>query len=75
MVEALRPRDAATLIIIRDRRQVLLGLRSAGHVFMPHNYVFPGGRVDAGDARVPCRASLEAAWIEISQGFAVCSAV
>jgi 8-oxo-dGTP pyrophosphatase MutT (NUDIX family) len=50
----LRPRDAATLIIVRERREVLLGVRSAGHVFMPHLYVFPGGRVDSGDARVPC---------------------
>ncbi len=48
----MRPRDAATLILVRDHREVLLGVRSAGHVFMPHLYVFPGGRVDAGDARV-----------------------
>jgi 8-oxo-dGTP pyrophosphatase MutT (NUDIX family) len=25
---------------------------------MPHKYVFPGGRVDPGDARVPCPVSL-----------------
>ena len=50
----MKPRDAATLIIVRNRREVLLGVRSAGHVFMPHLYVFPGGRVDPGDARVPC---------------------
>lgn len=50
----LRPRDAATLIILRDEREVLLGVRNANHVFMPHRYVFPGGRVDPGDARVPC---------------------
>lgn len=50
----MRPRDAATLIIVRKRREVLVGVRSAGHVFMPHLYVFPGGRVDPGDARVPC---------------------
>ena len=50
----MRPRDAATLIIVREKREVLLGVRSAGHVFMPHLYVFPGGRVDPGDARVPC---------------------
>jgi 8-oxo-dGTP pyrophosphatase MutT (NUDIX family) len=39
---------------VREQREVLLGVRSAGHVFMPHLYVFPGGRVDPGDARVPC---------------------
>ena len=55
----MRPRDAATLIIVRDNREVLLGVRSAGHVFMPHLYVFPGGRVDAGDARVPCPVGLQ----------------
>ena len=54
----MKPRDAATLIIVRDQREVLLGVRSAGHVFMPHMYVFPGGRVDAGDARVPCPVNL-----------------
>tara|TARA_R110002110_G_scaffold415561_2_gene650927 strand:+ start:143713 stop:144363 length:651 start_codon:yes stop_codon:yes gene_type:complete len=56
----MKPRDAATLIIIRNRREVLLGLRNARHVFMPHRYVFPGGSVDAGDARVPCPIDLPA---------------
>ena len=46
----MRPRDAATLIIIRDDREVLLGVRTAHHVFMPHCYVFPGGRVDPGES-------------------------
>lgn len=54
----MRPRDAATLIIVREQREVLLGVRSAGHVFMPHVYVFPGGRVDAGDSRVASPTSL-----------------
>lgn len=54
----MRPRDAATLIMIREQREVLLGVRNAHHVFMPHRYVFPGGRVDAGDARVPCPVGL-----------------
>jgi 8-oxo-dGTP pyrophosphatase MutT (NUDIX family) len=56
----LRPRDAATLILVREHREVLLGVRSAGHVFMPHMYVFPGGRVDAGDARVSSPVALNA---------------
>lgn len=42
----MRAVDAATLIILREGREVLLGCRSAGHVFMPHAHVFPGGRVD-----------------------------
>lgn len=56
----MRPRDAATLIIVRGGTEVLLGVRNARHVFMPHRYVFPGGRVDAGDARVPCPVPLQA---------------
>ncbi|MGI9294624.1 MAG: NUDIX hydrolase, partial [Pseudomonadales bacterium] len=54
----MKPKDAATLIIVRDNREVLLGVRSSRHVFMPHKYVFPGGRVDAGDARVASPVSL-----------------
>ena len=52
----LRPRDAATLILVRQRGkipEVLLGCRDAKHAFMPNRYVFPGGRVDPADARVP----------------------
>ncbi len=60
----MKPRDAATLIIVRNRREVLVGVRSAGHVFMPNLYVFPGGRVDPGDARVPCPVSLAPATAE-----------
>jgi 8-oxo-dGTP pyrophosphatase MutT (NUDIX family) len=56
----MRPRDAATLIIIRDDREVLLGVRTAHHVFMPHCYVFPGGRVDPGDSRVASPFALRA---------------
>lgn len=52
---AVRPRDAATLIIFRrDGRhpRVLMGRRAAGHRFMPNKFVFPGGRVDPGDSRI-----------------------
>src|SRR5215467_6234317 len=46
---AMRPRDAATMIII-DRAdaspKVLLGRRHHGHKFMPGKFVFPGGRVE-----------------------------
>ena len=51
----LRPRDAATLIVVRmgkDGPEVLMGERSAAHVFVPNHYVFPGGRVDRSDAFV-----------------------
>lgn len=49
----LKPKDAATLLIIRGGEEVLMGVRSARHAFMPNKYVFPGGRVDRADALVP----------------------
>jgi 8-oxo-dGTP pyrophosphatase MutT (NUDIX family) len=49
---AVRPRDAATLILL-DRSaatpKVLMGRRHPNHRFMPGKYVFPGGRIEAGD--------------------------
>lgn len=56
-----RPLDAATLILVRrhgDVPEILLGCRAGGHAFMPNRYVFPGGRVDAADTRVPYAADL-----------------
>jgi 8-oxo-dGTP pyrophosphatase MutT (NUDIX family) len=58
-----RPRDAATLIIVRQGRrapEILLGCRDAGHAFMPNRYVFPGGRVDLADSYVPHATPLRA---------------
>ncbi|WP_158769529.1 NUDIX hydrolase [Paraglaciecola sp. L1A13] len=52
---AVKPKDAATLIIVRrDSAQpkILMGKRAAEHKFMPNKYVFPGGKVDAGDSRI-----------------------
>ena len=52
---AVRPRDAATLIIVRKggkEPRVLMGQRSANHKFMPNKFVFPGGKVDRGDGRI-----------------------
>jgi 8-oxo-dGTP pyrophosphatase MutT (NUDIX family) len=57
----LRPKDAATLILVRrdgPRPRILMGQRSKGHVFMADKWVFPGGRVDPGDARAPPTAEL-----------------
>jgi 8-oxo-dGTP pyrophosphatase MutT (NUDIX family) len=57
----MRPRDAATLILL-DRRGddflVLLGKRHAKHAFMPGKFVFPGGRTDPFDSRVPAAQPL-----------------
>ncbi|MBL8531968.1 MAG: NUDIX hydrolase [Hyphomonadaceae bacterium] len=55
-----RPRDAATLILVRGGREVMMGQRAKGHVFMPDKWVFPGGRVDPGDARLPAATELNA---------------
>ncbi len=49
-------RDAATVIVLRDRAtapRLLMGQRGAGAAFMPMKYVFPGGAVDPGDASIP----------------------
>ncbi|MBT4491224.1 MAG: NUDIX hydrolase [Rhodospirillaceae bacterium] len=49
---AVRPRDAATLVLLRQVRgktTVLMGLRHGKHKFMPDQWVFPGGRVDRAD--------------------------
>lgn len=58
-----RPRHAATLIMI-DRRgaepEILMGKRHAGHKFMPGKYVFPGGRIEPDDRRMPPSSALDA---------------
>lgn len=49
-------RDAATVIVLRDRAtrpRILMGQRGAKAAFMPNKFVFPGGAVDAEDANVP----------------------
>lgn len=58
--KATRPRDAATLILVRGGREVMMGQRSKGHVFMPDKWVFPGGRVDPCDARAKAASELTA---------------
>ena len=56
-----RPKDAATLILV-DRSgpvpKVLVGKRHDKVVFMPGKFVFPGGRVDKADNRVPVAAQM-----------------
>jgi len=58
----VRPKDASTLILL-DRSgatpKVLVGRRHAGHEFMPSKFVFPGGRVEIGDRRVPVAGELD----------------
>ena len=60
---ALRPRDAATLIIVDQSTgepRVLLGRRRMDMAFMPGRYVFPGGRVDPADKHVAVEHDLSA---------------
>jgi 8-oxo-dGTP pyrophosphatase MutT (NUDIX family) len=58
----MRPKDSASLIIL-DRSgaepKVLLGRRHEEHAFMPGKFVFPGGRVEATDARMPSASELD----------------
>ena len=47
-----RPKDAATLVLVRDAAggpEILLGRRPRRQVFMPDHYVFPGGGVEPCD--------------------------
>jgi len=56
----VKVRDAASLIVLdRSGQSVLMGRRSARHVFMPNSFVFPGGRVDPADARIPVAAGYD----------------
>ena len=52
--QAVTPKDAATLIIVKqgDQPRLLLGKRAMTHKFMPGKFVFPGGRLDYVDQRL-----------------------
>ncbi len=59
----VRPRDAASIIIFKQGSQgpeVLLGKRPTRSSFMPDVYVFPGGGVEAADARAKPATGLDA---------------
>jgi len=59
---SVRPRDAATLILL-DRSasptRVLMGRRHAGHKFMPGKFVFPGGRIEPADRHMSIAGPLD----------------
>ncbi|MDP3488829.1 MAG: NUDIX hydrolase [Phenylobacterium sp.] len=58
---AVKPRDAATIILVRRdaaKPRVLMGKRNSGHDFMPNLWVFPGGRIDRADFRAPYATDL-----------------
>jgi len=59
----VRPRDAASLILLRKGSgglEVLMGRRLRRAAFLPDHYVFPGGRVDGSDARARPASPLDA---------------
>jgi len=65
--KVLRPRDAATLIVVdtsSGEPRVLLGRRRPDLVFMPGRYVFPGGRVDPGDRQIEAAEELRPGNVE-----------
>jgi len=52
MTDTVPIRDAATVIVLRNRDtapSILMGQRGARAAFMPNKYVFPGGAVDGDD--------------------------
>jgi len=57
---AAKPRDAATLIVVRRQKEpeILMGKRAASHKFMPNKFVFPGGKLDVADQRLNFDSSL-----------------
>ncbi|MFD1198906.1 NUDIX hydrolase [Brucella gallinifaecis] len=59
----LRPRDAASLLLI-DRSEhvprILMGRRHPSLAFMPGKYVFPGGRADSNDGNIKAATELSA---------------
>lgn len=60
-IRSPRPKDAATLILVRRDQEfsrVLVGRRSGRHDFMPDKFVFPGGRVEPADGRIPALSEL-----------------
>lgn len=57
----LRPKDAATLVIVKrdaDMPRVLMGQRHGNMAFMANKYVFPGGRIDPADMRISVSSQL-----------------
>lgn len=65
---AVFARHAASLLLWRERSsglEVLMGVRGAGHRFMPNRLVFPGGAVDAADKRAPAGSEPDAATLAL----------
>jgi len=64
---ALKPRDAATLVLVDrsgEEPRILMGRRRASQVFLPNKFVFPGGRLDRGDWTAPALDDLREPEVE-----------
>lgn len=62
----IRPRDAASLVLIRNSAsgaEVLMGRRQSTLAFMPNAYVFPGGKVAPGDSLIQPASSLKGDYV------------
>ena len=76
----VRPRASASLIVI-DRStaepRFLIGRRHDAHAFMPGKFVFPGGKLEHGDAKVPAHPlrQIDAALLEASHRAATAHAL
>ena len=60
-MDPVTPRHAASLLVFRadaDGPKLLMARRGAGHRFMPHMLVFPGGSVDTADFLAPVASDL-----------------
>ena len=59
-VGLVKPKEAATLVVVRDGEQptILMGKRASTHRFMPNKFVFPGGRLDLIDQRLKTSGDL-----------------
>lgn len=69
---AVRPKNAATVMIIRRdaaKPRVLMGRRHGGHSFMPDRWVFPGGRIDRADYHAPFATDLRAEVAALFDGY------
>jgi 8-oxo-dGTP pyrophosphatase MutT (NUDIX family) len=55
---AVRARHAASLVVVGPGPTMLMGLRGAGHRFMPNKLVFPGGAVDRKDMTAPAASEM-----------------
>lgn len=68
--QAVFARHAASLLVVREGAhgpEVLMGVRGAGHRFVPNRLVFPGGAVDPADRTAPAATEPGAALLSTLQ--------